>query len=68
MCAEVIPVEESIPHLFCKTATFSNTVFENYCTCNSITTFEKLPKFLSKLVFEDALESPVSVVSIDKCI
>ena len=63
-CSEMCshdPVEESAPHYQCRTACFTNTVFDRPPVTPSITSFEELPNFLTVSVFEDVLASPVSV-------
>ena len=62
MCSQD-PVEESTPHYHCKTAYFTNTVFDRCPVISSVTSFEKLPEFISVSVFEDVLESPVSIIN-----
>ena len=64
ICSEVcsqVPVEESTHFVCMKTAGFSNTVFDKCPMISTITSFERLPEFTPVSVFEDILDSPVSM-------
>ena len=63
MCSQV-PVEESTSRVHCKTAGLSNTVFDKCPMISTITSFERLPEFTPVSVFEDVLDSPVSIVNV----